>query len=168
MEMKGRSFTFGSRNSTSGRLMPLYFIKQHTGEAPEAFFNSVAYSESHPITLKWVESGRVEVGVVNFGTYDERVANKQIDPTLCIKVWETPEYYDYNITVHPIVETKFCKGFTKKLTEALVGMKDPELVAAFKRKKMVPCKSSDFDAIKAVAEENDLLVKPKKRGSVDR
>ena len=35
MEMKGKIFTFGSRSSTSGRLMPQYFIKQNTGEAPD-------------------------------------------------------------------------------------------------------------------------------------
>ncbi|MEE9128156.1 MAG: putative selenate ABC transporter substrate-binding protein, partial [Planctomycetota bacterium] len=85
-----------------------------------------------------------------------------IDPSVCVKIWETPEYYDYNITVHPSVETKFGKGFTKKLTEALLEMSDPELVSAFKRKKMVPCKSSDFDPIMAVAEDSNLLVDPRK------
>ena len=162
MGMKGKTFTFGPRPSTSGRLMPQHFIKQSTGEAPEAFFKSVAFSESHPITLKWVEAGRVEVGAVNYGTYEEKVANKEIDPTLCIKIWETPEYYDYNITVHPDVETRFGKGFTKKLTEAFLAMSDPELVSAFKRNKLIACKSSDFDAIQAVAAESGLLAKPRK------
>ncbi len=160
--MKGKTFAFGSETSTSGRLMPQHFIQQHTGQSPKTFFKSFAYSQSHPNTLKWVESGRVEVGAVNFGTYEERVANKQIDPSVCVKIWETPEYYDYNITVHPNVETKFGKGFTKKLTEAFLEMSDPELLSAFKRKKMVPCKSSDFDPIMAVAEDSNLLVDPRK------
>ena len=165
MGMKGKTFTFGPRESTSGRLMPQHFIKQSTGEAPEAFFNGVAFSESHPITLKWVESGRIEVGAVNYATYEDRVANKQIDPAVCIKIWETPEYYDYNITVHPSIETQFGKGFTKKLTEAFLTMTDPELLSAFKRKKLIACKSSDFDAIQAVAAESGLLAKPRKWGA---
>ena len=102
------------------------------------------------------------MGAVNYGTYEERVANKELDPTLCVKIWETPEYYDYNITVHPSIETTFGKGFTRKLTEALLAMSDPELVSAFKRKKLIACKSSDFDAIKAVAEDSNLLAIPKK------
>ena len=156
-EFEGMTFTFGSRESTSGRLMPEYFIRQNTGKSPADFFKSVAYQDSHPITLKLVESGQVQVGAVNFGTYEERVANKEIDPTVCVKIWETPEYYDYNVTVHPDVEKKFGKGFTEKLADALVGITDPELVSAFKRKKLVPCKSADFDAIKDIATEIGLL-----------
>jgi len=159
--MRGRSFTFGSRKSTSGRLMPQFFIKQNTGEGPEALFKSVGYSGTHPKTLELVSSGEVEVGAVNYGTYEEKVANNEIDPTVCVKIWETPEYFDYNITVHPDVEAMFGKGFTKELTEAFLTMSDPELVSAFKRKKLVTCKSSDFDAIKAVAAASDLLAKPK-------
>jgi phosphonate transport system substrate-binding protein len=34
----GLSFTFGSRSSTSGRLMPEYFIRRSTGLSPEEFF----------------------------------------------------------------------------------------------------------------------------------
>lgn len=162
MEMKGKTFTFGDRESTSGRLMPQHFIKQNTGAAPEDFFKSVAFSGSHPNTLEWITSGRAEVGAVNCVTYDERVENGNVDPTVCVKIWETPEYYDYNITVHPDIETMYGEGFTEKLTNALLEMSDPELVSAFKRKKLVACKSTDFAAIEAVARESGLLAKPRK------
>ena len=73
-----------------------------------------------------------------------------------------PIYFDYNVTVHPDVERKFGTGFTERLRDALIGITDPELVSAFKRKKLIPCKTSDFDAIRDVAIEIGLLGKLRK------
>ena len=35
MGMESKSFTFGSSGSTSGRLMPEFYIRQHTSKSPE-------------------------------------------------------------------------------------------------------------------------------------
>ncbi|MDP6369416.1 MAG: phosphate/phosphite/phosphonate ABC transporter substrate-binding protein, partial [Planctomycetota bacterium] len=56
--LAGRSFTFGSESSTSGRLMPEHFIRTATGQAPEDFFGSPNhYSGSHDKTARLVEAG---------------------------------------------------------------------------------------------------------------
>ncbi len=53
------TFSFGSESSTSGRLMPEYFIKQNTGKSPLEFFaQPFGFSGSHDKTCKLVESGQ--------------------------------------------------------------------------------------------------------------
>ena len=71
-DIAGLTFTFGSESSTSGRLMPEYFIKQNTGKSPKEFFAlPFGYSGSHDKTVELVEAGRFQTGVVN-----ERNANE--------------------------------------------------------------------------------------------
>ncbi|RZK88703.1 MAG: phosphate/phosphite/phosphonate ABC transporter substrate-binding protein, partial [Methylobacterium sp.] len=49
----GKSFTFGSRASTSGRLMPEYCIRQaFPGKIPEQVFPTVGYSGDHSRTIQ--------------------------------------------------------------------------------------------------------------------
>jgi phosphonate transport system substrate-binding protein len=152
-------FAFGSESSTSGRLMPEFFIRKNTGKAPrDLFAQPVAFSGSHPKTAEMVQDGTtVKVGALNYKTYDAMVKEGKLDPAKCKVIWKTPYYADYNVTVHPDLETTFGAGFTEKLTKAMLDMKDPELVGAFKREAFIPAKNADFQAIEDVARELGLV-----------
>lgn len=158
--LKDLTFTFGSPSSTSGRLMPEYFIKQNTGmSAAEFFTKPVQFQQQggHVATAKAVESGSVQAGALNFKTYDTMVADGELDPAKAMIVWITPDYADYNLTVHPDLEEAFGEGFIDKLQKALVDCDDPEVLKAFNREKLIPAKNEDFAGIEAVAKELDLM-----------
>ncbi|HCH78258.1 MAG TPA: putative selenate ABC transporter substrate-binding protein, partial [Pseudomonas sp.] len=55
-DLKGKTFAFGSVSSTSGSLMPRYFMLKD-GIQPEQFFKRIAYSGAHDATAAWVEAG---------------------------------------------------------------------------------------------------------------
>ncbi|MDP9441745.1 MAG: phosphate/phosphite/phosphonate ABC transporter substrate-binding protein, partial [Actinomycetota bacterium] len=57
--LKGRRFTFGSESSTSGRLMPEYFLDE-AGVAPGDFAGQPGFSGSHDKTIALVEAGTFE------------------------------------------------------------------------------------------------------------
>ncbi len=159
MELRGKSFTFGSDKSTSGRLMPEYYIRSKTGEAPADFFGQPAnFSGSHDKTAKLVEAGTFQSGALNYKTYDRMVETGELDPEICRIVWVTPDYADYNWTAHPELETLFGAGFTKKLQAALVGMKDGKLLAAVDRSEgLIPASNADFDSIAELAVDLGFL-----------
>ncbi|MHC5012191.1 MAG: putative selenate ABC transporter substrate-binding protein [Planctomycetota bacterium] len=152
MGMEGRSFTFGSESSTSGRLMPEFFVQEHTGKSPRDFFSSVGFSGDHDKTVELVASGAVEVGAVNYKVYDRRVAEGQTDPETCVIVWRTPPYADYNFTAHPALEEMYGEGFIDRLQGALVAMKDEALLSAFPREALIPATNEEFEGIRVVAE----------------
>ena len=157
MGIAGKSFTFGSSDSTSGRLMPEFFIRKETGKSPEEFLGAEpAFSGSHDATVEAVESGKVEVGAVSYTLYDKRVKEGTTDPEVCKIIWKTPFYADYNWTAHPDLETKFGKGFTEKVKAALLGM-PKELLTAFPREAMIEAKDADFQGIVDVAKELGFL-----------
>ena len=77
-DLRGRTFTFGSESSTSGHLMPRYFLSE-AGIAPEQDFAGVAYSGSHDATWKQVEAGAVEAGALNANVWNTRVGDGDVD-----------------------------------------------------------------------------------------
>jgi phosphonate transport system substrate-binding protein len=129
----GKTFTFGSKGSTSGRLMPEYHIRQQFKDTPQNIFSKVGFSGDHSRTIALVQSGAYQVGAVNYKVWAKELAAGKIDPTKVKIIWETPPYPDYQWTVRGDVSA----DIQKKLVNALLGMKDPELLASFPRKSFI-------------------------------
>ena len=159
MELEGKTFTFGSRSSTSGRLMPEHFVRQNTGKSPEEFFGGeVGFSNAHDKTAELVASGAYQAGALNYQVYDRLVSEGKLDPKACVKVWETPTYPDYNWTAHPELEELHGAGFIGRIQEALVGMKDGKLLEAAQRADgFIAATNEDFAPLETLARELDLL-----------
>ncbi|MFV8783244.1 putative selenate ABC transporter substrate-binding protein [Microbulbifer sp. SA54] len=97
-DLRGKSFVFGSISSTSGSLMPRYFMDKE-GIKPENFFSRVAYSGAHDATAAWVQAGKADAGVLNAAVWDKLVASGKVDTDKVRVLVTTPPYYDYNWTV---------------------------------------------------------------------
>ena len=61
----GKIFTFGSKGSTSGRLIPEFHIRKNLKKAPNDVFQKVGFSGNHTRTIQLVQSGAYQVGAVN-------------------------------------------------------------------------------------------------------
>ena len=152
------TFSFGSESSTSGRLMPEHFLREATGESPEDFFTAgYSFSGAHDKTAKLVESGQVQVGALNYKTWDAMVADGRVDPAKARVIWTTPTYADYNFTAHPDLEVRYGAGFTDRLQAALVAIDDPALLDAFQRSGLIPASDGDYAQILAVARALDMV-----------
>jgi len=97
-DLKGKTFAFGSVSSTSGSLMPRYFMLKD-GIQPEQFFKRIAYSGAHDATAAWVEAGKADAGALNASVWDKLVAAGKVDTDKVRVISTTPPYYDYNWTV---------------------------------------------------------------------
>jgi phosphonate transport system substrate-binding protein len=162
MEFKGHKFTFGSAQSTSGRLMPEYFIRKYTKMSPKDFFGAEpSFSGSHDKTLELVGAGTFECGVCDYTVYEKLVKEKKVDPEVVQIIWTSPEFFDYQFTVRPDLEQRFGAGFTKKLTDVLTGITgdDTKLLAGVQRETdhLVTCTNADFEPLRNTAHEIGLL-----------
>ncbi len=155
--VKGMTFTFGAKTSTSGRLMPDYYIRERFKKSPDEVFSRVGYSGDHSKTIALVQSGAYQVGALNFTVWDLDLKEKKIDTSKVKIIWRTPKYQDYQFSVRGDVDANYGAGFTERLTKALLAMKDPELLAAFPRKEMIPAKNDDYKGIYDVAKSIGLL-----------
>jgi phosphonate transport system substrate-binding protein len=104
-DLAGGTFAFGSVSSTSGHLMPRYFLMKQ-GIDPDKSFSKVSYSGAHDATARLVASGKVDAGAVNESVLQKLVDEKKVDPTKIRVLWTTPDYYDYNWTVRGDLDAK--------------------------------------------------------------
>lgn len=153
----GYTFTFGSKDSTSGRLMPQFFIERNLGKRPEDLFKRVGFSGDHSRTVTQVEAGVYQVGAVNYKVWDSMVAAGKVDTSKAKVIWESPAYPDYQWTVRGDVNASFGEGFKDKVAKALLEMKDPDLLASFPRQSFVHADNEDFQPVEDVAKAIGLL-----------
>jgi len=157
-EIAGKSFTFGARASTSGRLMPEFFIRQaFAGKAPDEIFTRVGFSGDHSRTIQLVQSGAFEVGVLDYSVWDLDQKAGKVDPAQVSVIWESPPFPDYQWTIRGDVDATFGAGFTENVRAALLSIDDPAILAIFARSKFIPAKNADYAPIEEVAKTTGLL-----------
>ena len=156
-KIAGKTFTFGSKGSTSGRLMPEYHIRKAFGKTPQKVFSRVGFSGNHSRTVALVQSGAYEVGATNFKVWKKGLKNGTIDPKKIRVIWKTPGYPDYNWSIRGDVDKAFGEGFSDKVQAALLSMNDPDLLNSFPRAGFIPAKNSDYAPIKETAKELGLI-----------
>ncbi|MFT4928841.1 MAG: phosphonate transport system substrate-binding protein [Phenylobacterium sp.] len=155
--IKGKTFTFGSKGSTSGRLMPEYYIRENFGQAPKQAFKQVGFSGNHSRTIALVQTGAYQVGATNYKVWQQQVKSGQIDPSKVSVIWKTPTYPDYQWTVRGDVDAMWGAGFKAQIKKALLEMKDPELLKAFPRSRFISADNDDYQPIVDTAKEIGLL-----------
>src|SRR3954452_14296252 len=144
-EVAGKLFTFGARASTSGRLMPEFFIRQaFGGKAPEEIFARVGFSGDHSRTIQLVQSGAFETGVVDYSVWDLDSKAGKVDPAQVSVIWESPPFPDYQWTIRHNVDATFGAGFTDKARAALLAIDDPATLGIFGRTKVIPAEKQGY------------------------
>lgn len=155
--LRGKTFTFGSKGSTSGRLMPEFYLRERFGAAPDEVFARVGFSGDHSRTIAQVQAGAYEVGAVNYAVWEKELEEGKIDTSKVSVIWTTPTYPDYQWTVRGDVDAHFGPGFKTKLRSALLEMTDPDLLASFPRQGFVPASNDDYSPIEETAKVIGLL-----------
>lgn len=156
-DLKGKTFAFGAPSSTSGSLMPRFFLQQ-AGLNPEKDFKTVAYSGAHDATVAFVAAGKADAGVLNTSVWDKLVESKKVDTSKVHVFATTPTYFDYNWTVRGNLDP----AIVKKLKDAFLALdpSKPEHKAIMdlqRASKFIPTESKNYDGIEAAAKSAGLL-----------
>ena len=156
-DLKGKTFSFGSVSSTSGHLMPRYFLLKN-GVNPDKDFSKFSFSGAHDATAAWVEAGRVDAGALNFLVWDKLVETKKVDTSKVSIFWTTPPYVDYVWTIRGGVD----KGTVDKISKAFLKLNynNPEhkkLLDLHRTKGYIPAKDEDWKGIEEAAIAAGLL-----------
>ncbi len=155
--LKGRTFTFGSESSTSGRLMPQFFMRQ-AGVLPSDLKGEPGFSGSHDKTIKLVEAGSYEAGALNAQVWEARVSAGEVDTSKVTVIWRTPPYYDYHWIVRPDVEQNFGAGFSERVKQAFLALDQAnpahkEILDLFGAQKFIETRNENYADIEAIGRE---------------
>ena len=157
-ELKGKTFTFGSETSTSGRLMPQYFLKE-AGVSIADFKGEAGFSASHDATLKLVEAGTYDAGALNEQVWLDRVESGEVDESRVSAIWQTPAYYDYHwVANSDRLDETYGEGFTEKVQAALLKLdksnpEQAEILELFGAEKFIETNNENYAQIEEVGRE---------------
>ncbi|MGQ0743711.1 MAG: putative selenate ABC transporter substrate-binding protein [Acidimicrobiales bacterium] len=159
--LAGRRFTFGSEQSTSGRLMPLYFLDQ-AGVAPSDFAGEPGFSGSHDKTIALVESGTFEAGVLNEQVWKTRSESGQVDTTRVRAIFSTPTYHDYHWLARPDLDDRLGQGFSDRVRDVLLALdpgatEDKAILDLFGAGKFISASPDDYAQIEEIGLKSGLL-----------
>jgi phosphonate transport system substrate-binding protein len=157
----GRSLTFGSESSTSGRLMPQHFLEQ-AGVGLNRLKGQPGFSGSHDATIKLVESGAFDVGAVNAAVWDDRTKNGKVDQTKVREVFRTPPFHDYHWLIRRDVDKRLGSGFTQRATQAFLDIdggddQEKQLLTLFQCKGFTTTEAANYQQIESVGRSVGLI-----------
>lgn len=161
-QLKGRRFTFGSESSTSGRLMPEFFLGE-IGVKTTDFQGPPGFSGSHDKTIDLVAAGTYEAGVVNEQVWKDRVAKGTVDLSKVDTIYRTPAYHDYHWVVHPQVKKRYGPDVVERIQRAFETLDpaDPRgkvVLELFGAKKFIETDNSQYGQIEKVGRSAGLIL----------
>ncbi|WP_127480071.1 putative selenate ABC transporter substrate-binding protein [Nocardioides pantholopis] len=160
--LAGTRFTFGSESSTSGRMMPAYFLDQAGVDPAGDFAGEPGFSGSHDKTIDLVQAGSYEAGVLNTQVWDDRLAAGTVDQKKVVEIFRTPSYHDYHWIAGPSTDDRFGDGFTEELRAALIaldGSTDEErtVLEGYGAAAVVPTEPENYDQVEEIARQLGLV-----------
>ena len=158
VQLKGRRLAFGSESSTSGRLMPQYFLGENGVTMEELAGGGPGFSGSHDATIAVVQSGAYEVGALNSQVWQSNVDEGRVDPAKAAVIWRTPPYVDYHWVARPDLDSRFGDGFTGRVQNALLSLtptteRGALVLELFGAKRFIPAQNEDYSKIEAVGRQ---------------
>ena len=156
-DFEGEAFSFGPRLSTSGHLMPRFFLTDD-GVDPESFFSEVRYSSGHDRTAQSVANGAVTLGVANCVIVQSLLDNGALGDDQIRVVETTPPYSDYVWAAHASMD----ESVRMAILDALLALdaavpEHREILKLQGANAYLPAGREDFDMIRMAAESANLL-----------
>ena len=149
-DLKGKKFAFGDVNSASGHLIPYLELKE-AGLNPDTDFES-RYSGGHPMTLKLVESGIVDAGVLDETVLVAMTSANKIDPRKVRVFFTSRTFVDYVwVARKGISETERVK-FASALLD-LKERRDDQVLKILRASKFVKANDDEYASVRQVARE---------------
>lgn len=156
-EFAGESFSFGPELSTSGHLMPRYFMMEE-GLDPEKFFGSIRHSAGHDQTALWVSDGSVALGVANCNIIRSLLESGELDGEDVRIVETTAPYADYVWAVRASMSERT----RQVLLDAFLGLDATVpvhrgILRAQGANAYLPAGPSDFELVRTAAVQAGVL-----------
>ncbi len=151
----GKRFSFGSESSTSGRLMPQYFLEKAGVKITDFKGGFPGFSGSHDATIALVQSGSYEAGALNKQIWRSNIKKNLVDLEKVEVIWVSPSYHDYHWLAQGNLDDRFGKDFTKKLKLVFLELKEDSprqsrILKMFGTKRFIPADATQYKEIERI------------------
>lgn len=149
-------FVFGDVNSTSGHLMPLYYMQQEKVD-PEVIKNA-SYSGGHDATALAVANGKAEAGAMDEQVYKKMLANGQLKPDAVRVFYTTPPFFDYVWVANKNLDPTIADSFAAAMKGLSPDNPDQKaLLDLLNSKGYLTANDADYGKLRKAAQSAGLL-----------
>jgi phosphonate transport system substrate-binding protein len=155
-DLNGRTFAFGDVNSTSGHLMPEYFMRDAKVN-PKVIENAL-YTGGHDATALAVANKKLDAGAMDENVFQTMMKSGKITDKQVKVFWTTPPFLDYVWAARKGLDPKIAESFANAFLE--LDNQKPEYKAILEflsATKYVRAKDSDYEKLRQAAKDAGLM-----------
>jgi phosphonate transport system substrate-binding protein len=155
-DLKGHSFAFGDVNSTSGHLMPAYFMQQQGVD--HAVIDKAIYTGGHDATALAVANGKVDAGAMDELVYQRMFKEGKLSEAQVRVFYTTPPFFDYVWAARKGLDPAIAKAFAEAMLALDAG--DPQqktILDLLSASKYVQAEDSSYGPLRQAAKDAGLL-----------
>jgi phosphonate transport system substrate-binding protein len=155
-DLKGHSFAFGDVNSTSGHLMPAYFMQQQGVD--RTVIDKAIYTGGHDATALAVANGKVDAGAMDEQVYARMIKEGKLSESQVRVFYTTPPFFDYVWAARPGLDPAMAKSFSNAMLSLDAGNPEQKTILdLFGASKYLKAEDSSYNPLRQAAKDAGLL-----------
>jgi phosphonate transport system substrate-binding protein len=155
-DLKGKSFAFGDVNSTSGHLMPEYYLRQAAVD-PDVIAKAI-YTGGHDATALAVANSKVDAGALDEAVFQKLTKDGKLDAAKLQIFYTTPPFFDYVWCARKGLDPALADAFRKAMLALDPGDPKHKLVLdLLQATRYVPADDASYDKLREAATSAGLL-----------
>lgn len=155
-DLKGRSFAFGDVNSTSGHLMPSYYMREQNVD-PEVIEHAI-FTGGHDATALAVANKRVDAGAMDELVFRQMLSSGQISDSRIRIFYTTPAFYDYVWVARGGLDPALAHRFSDAMLKLdAASPADKQILDLLNAQKYAVAHASDYAKLRQAAKDDGLL-----------
>jgi len=155
-DLKGHTFAFGDVNSTSGHLMPAYYMRE--ANVDPGVLAKALYTGGHDATALAVANGKVDAGAMDELVLGNMMKTGKITSDQVRVFYTTPAFFDYVWAARKGLDPKLGDAFAAAFLKLDASKPDGKLLLdLLNATKYVRAEDSSYDRLRQAAREEGLL-----------
>jgi phosphonate transport system substrate-binding protein len=155
-DLRGHTFAFGDVNSTSGHLMPAYFMRQAKVDA-QVIVRAI-YTGGHDATALAVANKKVDAGAMDELVFKRMTQDRRITASQVRVFYTTPPYVDYVWAARKTLDPKL----GERVAQALLRLdpahsQDRPILDFLSAARYVRATDASYDRLRQAARDAGLL-----------
>lgn len=155
-DLQGHSFAFGDVNSTSGHLMPAYFMQQQGVD--HAVIDKAIYTGGHDATALAVANGKVDAGAMDEQVYGRMTKEGKLSESQVRVFYTTPPFFDYVWAARKGLDPATAKAFADAMLSLDAGnAEQKKILDLLGATNYLKADDSSYGPLRQAAKEAGLL-----------
>jgi phosphonate transport system substrate-binding protein len=155
-DLKGHSFAFGDVNSTSGHLMPAYYMRAANLD-PNALAKTL-YTGGHDSTALAVANGKVDAGAMDELVFASMMKSGKITANQVKVFYTTPAFFDYVWAARKTLDPKLSDGFAAAFLKLDASKPESKAILdLLNATKYVRAEDASYEKLRQAARQEGLL-----------